>query len=355
MNSLSVTTTLGITNATAYSTIPAVTTLSIVFAVCQVVLAILITFGNSLTVAAYAKTPSLRSPDMMLIVALAAADLEVAFSLVYITVLTVETQLRANLSACLFRHFLAIHSVDNSVVLLILLTTDRFIRIVRPLTYEQIVTSARTRLAIILGLVLSLTVSCINVIFHNYQAGDCDILLDLPEWFIPVQLFFFLVFLVFLIVVYVTIFIIARKSLKQLNKSQGISRSLGRTTVTVSIILGVFAICFLPNFAVTSLQAFGVLAIDTPLMEYTRLGAFILATANSGMNPLIYCWKQHSIRRAYLRVLGCRVALPAASTASYSGYATSRRGLDGCTVENTSTRRPNAVAPVDAAIEHTLT
>lgn len=64
------------------------------------------------------------------------------------------------------------------------------------------------------------------------------------------------------------------------------------------LIIGCFSICWLPYFIVVSIMSFGVSDLDLLL----RL-AVVLATANSGMNPLIYAWKNSNFRKAFQKML----------------------------------------------------
>lgn len=67
------------------------------------------------------------------------------------------------------------------------------------------------------------------------------------------------------------------------------------------LILGCFSICWLPYFVVVIF----IRILDfTPNPAYEL--AFTLAMANSGINPLIYAWKNKGIRKAFIRLLQCR-------------------------------------------------
>lgn len=71
----------------------------------------------------------------------------------------------------------------------------------------------------------------------------------------------------------------------------------------VLLILGCFSVCWLPYFIVACIQIFGMLEQSSPVLYK---GAFSLAMANSGMNPLIYAWKNKNFRRAFALLLRCQ-------------------------------------------------
>lgn len=67
------------------------------------------------------------------------------------------------------------------------------------------------------------------------------------------------------------------------------------------MILGCFTICWLPYFVVACIRSFDLMSLDSTNTWYKV--TFALALANSGMNPLIYAWKNTSFRRAFQRIL----------------------------------------------------
>lgn len=71
----------------------------------------------------------------------------------------------------------------------------------------------------------------------------------------------------------------------------------------VILILGCFTICWLPYFIVACTRIFQFAANSSP--NYYK-AAFSLAMANSGMNPMIYAWKNRTFRRAFIHLLRCQ-------------------------------------------------
>lgn len=80
-------------------------------------------------------------------------------------------------------------------------------------------------------------------------------------------------------------------------------KMLSLSLQVVILILGCFTICWLPYFAVACSQIFPFAANSSPI--YYK-AAFSLAMANSGMNPIIYAWKNRTFRRAFIHLLRCR-------------------------------------------------
>lgn len=71
----------------------------------------------------------------------------------------------------------------------------------------------------------------------------------------------------------------------------------------VLLILGCFSFCWLPYFIVACIQIFSLIDHSSPVLYKC---AFSLAMANSGMNPIIYAWKNKNFRLAFGLLLRCK-------------------------------------------------
>lgn len=71
----------------------------------------------------------------------------------------------------------------------------------------------------------------------------------------------------------------------------------------VLLILGSFSVCWLPYFIVACAQIFNYSQHGSPTVYKA---AFTLAISNSGINPLIYAWKNTGLRTAFGRLLRFR-------------------------------------------------
>lgn len=69
----------------------------------------------------------------------------------------------------------------------------------------------------------------------------------------------------------------------------------------VLLILGCFSICWLPYFITIIIER--AYNFDTHILYEAT---FTLAMSNSGMNPLIYAWKNTNFRKAFWCLLRCR-------------------------------------------------
>lgn len=71
----------------------------------------------------------------------------------------------------------------------------------------------------------------------------------------------------------------------------------------VVLILGCFTVCWLPYAIVVFDQVFNSQNSNSPTVYRVM---FSLAMGNSGMNPIIYAWKNTSFRKAFKQLLRCK-------------------------------------------------
>lgn len=70
------------------------------------------------------------------------------------------------------------------------------------------------------------------------------------------------------------------------------------------LVLGCFTVCWIPYFVVATVQMFKIVENSS---ARTYKACFALAMSNSGMNPLIYAWKNTAFRKAFGRLLRCKM------------------------------------------------
>lgn len=71
----------------------------------------------------------------------------------------------------------------------------------------------------------------------------------------------------------------------------------------VLLVLGSFSICWMPFVVVACAQTLPIIPLHNPIVY--RLTSS-LAMSNSGINPLIYAWKNAGFRAAFAKLLRCK-------------------------------------------------
>ncbi|XP_035256649.1 sphingosine 1-phosphate receptor 2-like [Anguilla anguilla] len=108
----------------------------------------------------------------------------------------------------------------------------------------------------------------------------------------------FSIILLSIVILYVRIYLIVRSSHREAASSPAYA-----LLKTVTIVLGVFIVCWLPAFTVLLLDTSCSMA-SCPVLSHADI-FFGLATLNSALNPLIYTLRSKDMRREFLRVLCC--------------------------------------------------
>ncbi|XP_028308868.1 lysophosphatidic acid receptor 2-like [Gouania willdenowi] len=108
-----------------------------------------------------------------------------------------------------------------------------------------------------------------------------------------------------MVAVYTRIFLYVRRKSKQM--SQHTSQIRYRETVfnlmkTVSMILGLFVICWTPGLVVLLLD--GLACERCNVLRYEKY-FLVLAECNSFVNPIIYCFRDSDMKRTFKEILCC--------------------------------------------------
>lgn len=79
----------------------------------------------------------------------------------------------------------------------------------------------------------------------------------------------------------------------------------GKSIQVVLLVLGSFTLCWMPFFTVLVLQA--VDGLHKSFASTLYKSALALAMTNSGMNPLIYAWKNSEFMSTFTQLLRCKL------------------------------------------------
>uniref|UniRef100_UPI00398E7A3A melanocortin receptor 4-like n=1 Tax=Pristiophorus japonicus TaxID=55135 RepID=UPI00398E7A3A len=260
--------------------------------------------ANILVIAAIAKNRNLHSPMYFFICSLAVADMLVSVSNTWETIFI--AMLRS-------RHLTArdslIKSMDNvfdsmicssllaSICSLLAIGIDRYITIFYALRYHNLVT-ARRALAVITGIWAACTGSGILFVVHSESTAVVVCLIAV-----------FLAMLALLASLYVHMFMLARRHVKRIAAltAGGAVRQAAnmRGAVTVTILLGVFVVCWAPFFMHL------ILMVSCPrnpyclcFMSYFNV-YLILIMCNSVVDPLIYAFRSQEMRKTFKEIICC--------------------------------------------------
>ncbi|NXP49967.1 GPR12 protein, partial [Heliornis fulica] len=232
---------------------------------------------NALVLAVLFYTPSLRAPMFLLIGSLALADLLAGLGL-----------------------------VANFAVRLLAITVDRYLSLYNALTYHSERTLGFTCAMVLLMWLLCLGVGLLPLLGWNClrDQSACSILRPVTKDNAAVLAVTFLLLFALMMQLYLQICKIAFRHAQQIAVQHQFIATAQTTSTrkglsTLSLILGTFALCWIP-FAIYSLVA------DSSYPAVYTYSLALPATCNSLINPIIYAFRNPDIQKSlWLACCGC--------------------------------------------------
>ena len=262
---------------------------------CAVNIPLVITsiIGNSLVLHAVWKTPTLRSPSVVLLCGLALSDLTVGVVVQpffiandFITLFSQDQSLKT-----LFLRIynsLAFYVWGISLFTITAVSVDRLVAIQKPLRYASIVTIPRVRCILV-----SVWITC--AILVNAQFWNDKIFLVLVAFVICVCLFIsaFSHAKIYKIVrdhkrrIQIQLEAVESNTVDVHNNMSGLKTSALNALIVFLVLLA----CYYPYFIV-----FVVTLVFPINVMLSRSLASTVVFINSALNPFLYCWRIHEIR-----------------------------------------------------------
>ncbi|CAH2273129.1 sphingosine 1-phosphate receptor 2 [Pelobates cultripes] len=194
----------------------------------------------------------------------------------------------------------AFTTLAASVFSLLAIAIERHVAIVKVKVYSR---DRNCRMIFLIGAcwVIAMVMGGMPIIGWNCinKFSECSRVFPLySKKYILFVVTIFTIILLAIVVLYVRIYCIVKSSHAEIAAPQTLA-----LLKTVTIVLGVFIICWLP--------AFIILLLDVSCKEktcwilYKADYFFGLATLNSALNPIIYTLRSKDMRKEFLRVLCC--------------------------------------------------
>ncbi|KAM3602079.1 uncharacterized protein V6R79_023957 [Siganus canaliculatus] len=313
------------------------------YVVIEVVIAVLSISGNILVCWAVAINTTLKNATNYFLVSLAVADILVGCLAIPFAI-TISLGIFLDFYGCLFLACFVLVLTQSSIFSLLAIAIDRYLAVKIPLRYNELMTGKTAREIIAILWILSFVIGLIPFFGWNqkYQkctsnssmatnstnsglvedprgGGDFIQSCELQCYFESVVDMKYMVYFNFFVCVlppllimlgiYLKIFTVARKQLRQIelkcvgngdSHHHGLLQKEIRAAKSLSIIVGLFAICWLPVHIVNCLTLF---YSDLVKPEYVTYVAIILSHANSAVNPIIYAYRIQDFRNTFRKIL----------------------------------------------------
>ncbi|XP_077597202.1 adenosine receptor A2b [Stigmatopora nigra] len=306
----------------------------------EVVIALLSIGGNVLVCWAVAVNSTLKNATNYFLVSLAVADILVGCLAIPFAI-TISIGIRLDFYGCLFLACFVLVLTQSSIFSLLAIAIDRYLAVKIPLRYKELMTGKTAREIIAILWILSFVIGLVPFFGWNIKRSSCDDdsasdnatvavsengdarsllgscelrcffekVVDM-EYMVYFN-FFVCVLLPLLIMlgIYMKIFTVARMQLRQIelkcvangdNQHHGLLQREIRAAKSLSIIVGLFAICWLPVHILNCLTLFYQ---DLPKPKEVMYLAIILSHANSAVNPVIYAYRIQDFRTTFHKIL----------------------------------------------------
>ncbi|XP_034644672.1 tubulin beta-3 chain [Trachemys scripta elegans] len=271
---------------------------------------------NVLVVTAIIKNRNLHSPMYYFICCLAVSDMLVSVSNLVETlfmllmehgVLVLQTSIVRQMDNVI--DMMICSSVVSSLSFLGAIAVDRYITIFYALRYHSIMTMQRA-VIIIVGIWVASTIS--SSIFIAYYKNNAVILCLIG---------FFLSMLILVVGLYIHMLSLAHhhaKNISRLQKKRTVHQMTSmKGAVTLTILLGVFFMCWSPFFLhLTLIVTCPKNPFCTCFFNYFNL-FLILIICNSVIDPLIYAFRSQELRKTLKDVVLCSCGRPGAAAGAY--------------------------------------
>ncbi|XP_045766971.1 D(3) dopamine receptor [Maniola jurtina] len=306
-------------------------------------LMLLIVSGNTLTI--FAVTMSRRLSSLVsnqFVLNLAISDLMVGLTLPYHLVFYIDDDFGQIKWSCLMRFILIILACLASIYNIIAIAVDRYIAIVHPLHYSRYMTKLVTRLLMSATWSVAVCISCIPVFWNEWRDGvACEMNEVVPKTYTTSILapMFSLIWMV-MFILYWRIWREATCHARRMRANTCCPTGANdwKSIQVVLLVLGSFSICWMPFVVVACAQTLPIAPLHNPFAY--RLTSS-LAMSNSGINPLIYAWKNAGFRAAFAKLLRCKRP----DTSEYRGSPAPERKRGSVALrEGSITRTPTGLS-----------
>ncbi|XP_030634069.1 adenosine receptor A1 [Chanos chanos] len=270
--------------------------------------------GNVLVVLVVGLNRALRDPTFCFIVSLALADIAVG-ALVIPLAIVISLGLKTQFYSCLFLSCLLLIITQSSILSLLAIAIDRYLRVKIPTRYSIIVTQQRAWVGVCFCWLLSAITGLVPMFgWHNYDptAGNSSDTVIACKFMTVMRMDYMVYFnffgwvvvpLTIMTCLYAEIFRVIRRQLnlraeatsdadKYYQKELKLAKSL-------ALVLFLFALCWLP------LHIMNCIVFFCPECDMPKSAMYVgifMSHVNSAVNPLVYAFRIQRFRVTLLQI-----------------------------------------------------
>ncbi|NWH75414.1 AA3R protein, partial [Piaya cayana] len=277
----------------------------------ECLVALFATLGNVLVIWVVKLNSAFQNTTLYFIVSLALADIAVGLLVMPLAVV-VSLGISVHFYTCLFMCCLMVIFTNASILSLLAIAVDRYLRVKLPTRYKRITTERRVWWALGLCWSASLLAGLVPMFgWNKAEPGNSDRLkcrfTSVMKMDYMVYFGFFtwtLVPLLIMCALYAEIFYIIRTKLRQgapsVRGAGGFYGQEFKTAKSLALVLFLFAVSWLPLCIINCVSFFYPQSRIPPYLMYMGI---VLSHANSAMNPIVYAFKIKKFKTTYLFIL----------------------------------------------------
>uniref|UniRef100_G3NNB3 Adenosine A3 receptor n=1 Tax=Gasterosteus aculeatus TaxID=69293 RepID=G3NNB3_GASAC len=291
---------------------------TVIYMFLELLVAVSCCLGNALVILALWTSKSLHQPTFCLIVCLAVTDFLVGLVAIPLAVF-VDSKVKTSFHVCLFLCCVTILLTLVSVLCLMAIAVDRFLRVYIPLRYKRTITQRHSCLVVAVCWLLAIPLSFAPMLGWNQNGTNstikCSFIKVVPLSYLVYFNFFLcnLIPLSVMTVLYGYIFCTIRGNLREKpgerpqNTSQNYLKKEKQLAGSLSLVLFLFALSWLPLHIMNTIDYFNGPRTVHKIAIYVGI---LLSHANSAVNPVVYAFKIKKIKTAYIELwrkyIACR-------------------------------------------------
>ncbi|KAK1152656.1 adenosine receptor A1-like [Acipenser oxyrinchus oxyrinchus] len=279
----------------------------------ELFLAVSSVLGNVMVVWAVKINRALRDTTFCFLVSLALADIAVG-ALVIPLAINLSIGLQTHFYSCLLVACIVLVLTQSSILALLAIAIDRYLRVKIPTSYRRVVTPKRAGVAVMVCWAVAFIVGFIPMLgwnnlekinstdllvtcqFENVISMDYMVYFNFFGWVLPP--------LVLMLLIYTEIFCMIHKQLTKKvsasasDPSRYYDKEL-RLAKSLALVLFLFAVSWLPLHILNCVTLFCPSCKKPMVLTYI---AIFLSHANSAVNPIIYAFRIKKFRTAFLTI-----------------------------------------------------
>ena len=251
--------------------------------------------GNALVLAAIIRTPSIRSPSMIMLCSLAVSDLLVGF--IAQPLFIADELIKENLVLYRVSAMIGFSVCGVSLATITLISIDRFLAVQYHMRYATLVRHSRVISIIVMIWLFTLVCSGFHIwnkFLHHLLSG-----------------IYIAICLIISTLCYIRIYLTVRHHRSQIQAQQLAVQChyaanntrvmrLKRSAVNTFVFYIFIVACYLPAYVLLTIFGLGYMEWATE-WSITTTVVFM----NSSINPILYCWRLRKLRAAVVKTVKC--------------------------------------------------